>query len=148
MGDHTGTGSDRARGVMSIQPLLRLVATRPHLLVDHVDAYAALVDEEISVAVSDWKRRTLLNAVALSLLAVGGMLGGVALMLDAVVSTPSRENGWVLVVVPAIPIVVALLCLIARARSRQHAFSDVRQQLAADLKMLREVCSPERATTS
>ena len=31
-----------------IHPLLRLAATQPHLLGDHVEAYAALVGEEVS----------------------------------------------------------------------------------------------------
>ena len=30
-----------------IHPLLRLAATEPHLLGDHVEAYAALVGEEV-----------------------------------------------------------------------------------------------------
>jgi uncharacterized membrane protein YqjE len=124
-----------------------LVATQPQLLGDHVEAYAALVSEEMGEAVSVWKRRVLLSAIALGLLAVGAMLSGVALMLWAVTPTPNIRAAWVLVVVPAVPLVVALLCLLAFQRETPRAFADVKQQLAADFTMLREVSSPERASS-
>ena len=133
---------------MSIHPLLRLVATQPQLLADHVEAYAALVNEEMGNAVSVWKRRVLLNAIALGLLAVGVMLGGVALMLWAVIPTPNIRAAWALVIVPAVPLVVSLLCLLACQRETPLAFADVKQQLAADFMMLREVSSPERASSA
>ena len=65
-----------------IHPLLRLAATQPHLLGDHVEAYAALVGEEaqqdLDVAGS---RASAFTCGALALFAIGLVLIGVALML-------------------------------------------------------------------
>ena len=131
---------------VSIHPLLRLVATRPQLLADHVEAYAALVNEEIGQAILVLRRRVVMSAVALGLLAVGGMLCGVALMLWAVTPGSTIRAVWMLVIVPAVPLVVSLLCVLACQRETPRAFSDVKQQLAADFTMLREVGSTEQAS--
>ncbi len=126
---------------MSIHPLLRLAATRPQLLVDHVEAYAALVNEEIGEAVSIWKRRALLGATALGLLFVGAVLGGMALMLWALTPAPTIRAAWALSIVPAVPFVISLLCLLACRGEAPRPFKDVKEQLAADFTMLREVSS-------
>ena len=59
-----------------LHPLLHLVATQPQLLADHAEAYAELVAEELGDFSVTWKRRALLNAVALC-------FGGVAAVLRA-----------------------------------------------------------------
>lgn len=124
---------------MFIHPLLRLLVTEPQLLADHVEAYAVLVDEEIANVVSIWKRRVVLNVIAFGLLAVGLTLGGVALMFWAVLPTPDIRSSWTLILVPSIPMAIALVCLLACRREMPRAFPDTKQQLAADLMMLREV---------
>jgi len=129
---------------MSLQPLLHLVATQPHLLVDHVEAYAALVDEEMGEAISYWKSRTLMNAIALLLLIVGVILGGVAAMLWMVVPISHTTPVWGLIVIPVTPLSVALLCLLVRPRAPSSMFADLKGQLATDLRMLRRVSSPVR----
>ena len=96
--------------------MLRLVVTQPQLLAGHVEAYAALVREEMGEAVSVWKQRVLLSVIALSLLAVGAMLGGVAMMLGAVITPPNNHAAWALAIVPAVPLVASLLCLLACRR--------------------------------
>ena len=131
---------------MFIHPLLRLLVTEPQLLADHVEAYAVLVDEEIANVVSGWKRRVVLIVIALGLLAVGLMLGGVALMFCAV--TPDIRLSWTLILVPSVPIAIALLCLLACQREMPRAFADTKQQLAADLMMLREISSPNQGRRS
>ena len=50
-----------------IHPLLRLAATEPHLLGDHVEAYAALVGEEVAKVSTSWATRLGLYAAALVL---------------------------------------------------------------------------------
>jgi len=131
---------------MSLQPLLHLVATRPHLLVDHVEAYAALVDEEMGQAISYWKSRTLMNGIALLLFIVGVVLGGVAAMLWMVVPTSHTTPVWGLIAIPLTPLSVALLCLLVRPRAPSSMFADVKGQLAADLRMLRRASSPVHET--
>lgn len=64
-----------------IHPLLRLAATEPHLLGDHVEAYAALVGEEVTRASTSWVTRIGLYLVALAMVMVGLVLAGVALLL-------------------------------------------------------------------
>ena len=130
---------------MSIQPFLRLVATHPHLLADHLEAYAALVDEEVSAAVSFWRGRALMNVIALLLLMVAVMLGGMAVMLWMVVPTSSIRPAWGLVVVPVTPLLVALVCLLLRQRAPSSMFAEVKQQLAVDFRMLRGASSPASA---
>lgn len=124
---------------MSAHPLLRLAATQPHLLADHVGAYAGLVNEELSKSISEWKRNLALNAIALGLLVVSAVLAGVALMLWAVIPAPNIHSLWALIAAPAVPGAIALLCLLAGRSHAGFAFAEVKQQLAADLSMLREV---------
>lgn len=122
-----------------IHPLLRLVATQPQLLADHAEAYAGLVAEELGKTGAVLKRRALLAAVALSLTAVAVVLAGVALMLWAVLPATAIQAPWALVVAPAVPALVALACALAAKQEQPSAFADLRQQMAADLVMLREV---------
>ena len=122
-----------------IHPLLRLIATQPQLLADHAEAYAGLVGEELSKTTAVWKQRVLLNAVALCLVGVAAVLGGVALMLWAVIPAANIQAPWALLVAPGVPALLALCCGFAARRERDAAFVDLKQQIAADLVMLREV---------
>ena len=131
---------------MSIHPILRLVATHPHLLADHVEAYAALVDEEVAAALSFWRGRALMNGIALLLLLVAAILGGVAVMLWMVVPPSSIGPSWGLVAVPLAPLLLALMCLLLRRRAPSSMFADVKQQLATDFRMLRGASLPARTT--
>ena len=124
---------------MTIHPLLRLVATQPQLLADHAEAYAGLVGEEMGRTAAVWKQRVVLNMVALSLVAVATVLGGVALMLWAVMPAAQIQAPWALIAAPVVPLVLALYCLFAGRRQGGASFADLKQQLAADLSMLREV---------
>lgn len=123
-----------------IHPLLHLVATKPHLLGDHVEAYAELVGAEVGKTSKLLLSRVVYSVVALFLLTSGLTFTGVALMLWAVVPSDSMNSPWLLVVVPLVPLVAGALCLWkARAQAEQNAFDSVKQQLSADLAMLREV---------
>ncbi|BDT66618.1 hypothetical protein os1_07810 [Comamonadaceae bacterium OS-1] len=125
-----------------MHPLLRLVATQPQLLVDHVEAYADLVTEEIGHVSSAWKLRIVLYAVALCSLGVGTVLAGVALMLWAVVPFSEMHAPWALVAAPLLPIAVAICCLIAARQESTDSFDNLRKQVKADIGMLREVSAP------
>ena len=123
-----------------LHPLLHLVATQPQLLADHAEAYADMVAAEVGAASAAWKRQALLNAVALCCLGVAAVLAGVALMLWAVIPAADIQAPWALIAAPLLPIAVALGCLwAARARTGGSAFDKLRQQLKADILMLREV---------
>lgn len=122
-----------------LHPLLHLIATKPQLLADHAEAYADLLGEELGSASALWKRRALLVGVGLCCVGVSAVLAGVALMLWAVIPASDIQAPWALVVAPLLPAVVAVGCLVA-ARSQQApgAFSNVRNQVKADVAMLRE----------
>lgn len=122
-----------------IHPLLRLVATQPELLADHAEAYAGLVSEEIGKTAAAWKQRALVNAIALGSLAVSVVLIGVALMLWAVIPVTTMVAPWALIATPAVPALIAVICAVIGRSRGTDAFADLKQQLAADLSMLREV---------
>ncbi|MBW6496170.1 MAG: hypothetical protein K0B16_16765 [Burkholderiaceae bacterium] len=123
-----------------IHPLLQLIATQPRLLADHAEAYAELMATEIDAVSALWKRRAVLNAVALCCLAVAAILAGVALMLWAVIPATQLQAPWALIVAPLPPVVAALWCLMAaRVQSDGGPFENLRRQFTADMVMLREV---------
>jgi len=123
-----------------IHPLLRLAATQPHLLGDHIEGYAALVGEEVSKVSTSLMMRIGLYLGALLLFAIGLILVGVALMLRATVAETDYSAGWALFVVPLTPFVLGGVCVVvARARPMVNAFDTVKKQLNADMAMLREV---------
>lgn len=123
-----------------LHPLLHLVATQPQLLADHAEAYAEMVVAEIGTVSTAWKRRAVLNAVALCCLGVAAVLAGVALMLWAVIPPVDIQAPWALVAAPLLPIGAAAACLLAaRWGGDVSGFDKLRQQVKADIVMLREV---------
>lgn len=122
-----------------IHPLLRLIASQPQLLADHAEAYAGLVGEELGKTTAVWKQRVLLLALALCLAGVAAVLGGVALMLWAVTPAANIHSHWALIAAPVVPAVLALWSAYEGLREDSDAFADLKQQIAADLVMLREV---------
>lgn len=123
-----------------IHPLLRLAATEPQLLGDHVEAYAVLLGEEAKEVSDSWIKRITLYAVAGIMGLVGLILVGVALLFWAAVPTGQYNAGWALVVIPLVPLAAAAICAFsARSTPMVSAFEKVKQQLNADMAMLREV---------
>ena len=126
-----------------IHPLLRLAATEPHLLGDHVEAYAALVGDEVHKVTTSWATRIGLYVGALFLGALGLVLVGVALLLCAALPSSDYPAPWAMIVVPLVPLAGAAVCvLIARSKPIENAFDAVKKQLNADMAMLREVSAP------
>ena len=122
-----------------IHPLLRLIATQPHLLVDHAEAYAELASDEFSKTASLWKWRVVLSVVGLFLIVVAAILGGVALMLWAVIPSTSIQAPWALVAGPLIPAAIAVGCLMKARQQPPSSFDALKKQIRADLLMVREV---------
>lgn len=120
--------------------LLHLITTRPQLLVEHAQAYAELANADLDVVASAWKRQIRLAATALCAAAVALVLAGVALMLWAVIPAAQIEAPWALVAAPLVPALLALWCVLAaRAEGARQAFGNLKEQMRADLLMLREV---------
>ena len=122
--------------------LLALLATRPQLLLDHAQAYAALVGEEFGLASNDWQRRALLQVAALCFFGVTTVLAGVAVMLWVTVAIPMTAP-WVLVAVPVLPLLIAIVCqLLARQSNGREPFANLSRQVNADMALLRAVGKP------
>ena len=123
-----------------IHPLLRLAASEPHLLGQHVEAYAALVGEEVGKVSMSWLVRIGLYLAAAAMLGVGLVLVGVALLLAAALPSTDYPATWAMFVVPAAPFVIAAVCVfIARSQATVGGFDKIKLQLNADMAMLREV---------
>ena len=126
-----------------MHPLLALIAIKPQLLMDHALAYAALFSEEFSLARTQWRNAVILQAVAVSFLGAAIVLAGVALMLWAVTPIAQIHTPWLLFMTPLGPLVVAIACqLAARKQSQSAVFSTLRQQMSADMALLRAVTPP------
>ena len=123
-----------------LHPLLHLIATKPQLLGEHAGAYAELVGDEVDKAAKSWTSRLGFYAVAFFLLTVGTVFAGVALMLLALMPMANMNLPWLLILVPCAPLLAGSLCLLrARAEPKYAAFDALKQQVSADLAMLREV---------
>jgi uncharacterized membrane protein YqjE len=125
-----------------VHPLLRLAATQPQLLADHAEAYASLLGEELGRTAAAYKQRLLLSAVALGLAVVAAMLAGTALMLWAVTPAANLQAPWALIAAPGVAALLAAACALGGRPAQGDAFADLKQQLAADLAMLRDVGTP------
>lgn len=123
-----------------IHPLLRLAATEPHLLGDHVEAYAALVGEEVNKVSASMITRVALYGAALCMVAVGLVLIGVALLFCAAIPSSDYPAPWAMFVVPLAPLIIAAACVFfARSKPTEKPFDTLKKQLNADMAMLREV---------
>ena len=126
-----------------MHPLLRLLTTQPQLLADHAQAYGELAGAELSRVSTAWKRRAVLGAVGAVCLGVTTVLAGVALLLWAAIPVAQMPAPWLLVVVPLVTAAAALGCILAlRAGDEPGAFEEIRQQIQADIAMLREATAP------
>jgi uncharacterized membrane protein YqjE len=122
-----------------LHPLIRLLATRPHLLAEHLGGYAHLLSVQVDDALALAKVRTVLVAGLAAGAVIGTGLAGVAVMLLAVIPVDQMPAPWALVVAPALPIIGASLCWWLLLRQPQLLSLDVlRDQLAADAALLHE----------
>lgn len=119
-----------------LHPLFSALVHRPDLVVDHVSAYAALLQAEAAAAGSQWMGR----ALAWVLVAAGGLLfavfAGVALMVGVLMA----QFHWVLLAVPGFFLALtALAYLRARQAPPSSGFADLKAQFENDVRTLRSV---------
>jgi hypothetical protein len=116
-----------------VHPIFSVLITRPELVMDHVAGYAALAQEEASTVGVQVARRAVAWAVTGIGLLVFVILAGVACMIGA-----TSGYHWALVVVPAVPLVIAIAAyFVARKPLPSSAFTELRAQLDADAQALR-----------
>jgi hypothetical protein len=119
-----------------IHPIFSVLISRPELVAEHVAGYAALVQEEAATVGSAAGRKAAAWAVAGVSLIVFLVLAGVAAMLGAI----NAQFHWALVVVPAIPLVLAVVAIsIARKPMPGKAFVELKAQIDADAQALRSL---------
>lgn len=122
-----------------LHPIFSTVLGHPELVAEHLANYAALVRQESAQAGRGLVARIVaaLLAVASATLALG--LIGVAVLIGVM----NGSFHWVLVAVPAVAVLLALACTWYATRPAPgHAFDDLRSQLEADLRALREAGAP------
>jgi len=125
---------------MTIHPLLHLIASKPHLLGDHIQAYTELIGAEVHKTSESLISRAVMLGSAVFLLLLGLVFLGVALMLWAVVPGDDMNAPWLLIAVPLVPLVGGVVCFfLGKASPRQGPFDTVKEQMKADIAMLREV---------
>jgi hypothetical protein len=119
-----------------VHPIFSVLVSRPELVMEHVAGYAALVQQEASSVGSEVAKRAIAWAVCAFCGLVFLILAGVAAMLGAV----SGGFHWALLLVPAIPLALALAAWnVARQRLPARAFAELRAQLDADAQVLRSL---------
>lgn len=125
-----------------IRPLFQLMATEPELLTEHLQSYAALLGDEVDSFQGQFKRHWVMFAVLCLLVTVTLILSGVGLMLWLI--TPAAQIQqlqvpWALWLVPIGMAVACIALTIAmKQKERTPGFLVLRQQIAADLAMLRQ----------
>jgi hypothetical protein len=118
-----------------IHPIFSVILRRPDLLARHLSNHAELIRAEFAQA----KRAVVVKAVA-------GVVAGVSLLLAlglsaiAVMLAVVERFHWALIAVPGVAWLVFIVCAIAATRAAvQPKAEDVREQVEADLDLLRHV---------
>ncbi|MEY2802578.1 MAG: hypothetical protein RL513_2163 [Pseudomonadota bacterium] len=119
---------------MVLHPIFSVLARRPDLVLDHLSAYAALVQDEAMRTGSGLLRRVIAGTIAVCAFLVFLVLAGLAAMLGALQS----QFHWMLLLVPGTALALAV---VAYLQASQHlppgALTSLRAQVEADLETLR-----------
>lgn len=120
-------------------PLIKMLVSRPEMLAEHVGAYAELAAAEASQAVDQARNKVIVGAAAAVLVLVGLMLAGVAALLCAALPLTAMPAPWLLVAVPALPLLAAVAAALwLRSRPARTSFALLREQMARDSALVRE----------
>ncbi|MBT9567827.1 MAG: phage holin family protein [Thiobacillus sp.] len=115
-----------------LPPLLRILLDEPALLAAHAAAYTDLIKQESCTFRARMVRRIGYLLMLYGCALLGLLFAGVALMLHAV----TGAGDWLLWVVPAVPLVGALVAGWAVWRApRTDSFPKTRAQLGEDMQM-------------
>jgi hypothetical protein len=125
-----------------MQRLFTVFMAQPDLLLEHANAYAALVSDDIKSASTAGKQSAVWGAALLCCVGVAAVLAGGALMIWATVAENAIRLPWVLLATPIAPLIAAAFCFKKfRPQSDAPAFAKLRHQIAADMQMLQEIHS-------
>jgi hypothetical protein len=125
-----------------MRPLLQLMASEPELLSEHLQSYAELLGEEVDSFQGQFKRHWVMFAALALLATVTIILAGVGLMLWLItpdVQMRQLQVPWALWLVPlGMAALCAAIALIMTRQKRTPGFQVLRQQIAADIAMLKQ----------
>ncbi|MBI3369744.1 MAG: hypothetical protein HY021_15225 [Burkholderiales bacterium] len=122
-----------------LHPLVQLLAAKPHLMADHLAGYGRLLGLQANEALRAVRGSVLLLAASVCCALVGTGLAGVALLLLGALPVQPMPMAWLLVAVPAAPLIAAALCILAwRQRRGAPSLQALNAQIDADLALLRE----------
>jgi hypothetical protein len=120
-------------------PLIKMLATRPEMLAEHVGAYAELAAAETAYAVEQMRTKALVGAGSALLGLIGLIFAGVALLLCGALPVDDMPAAWLLVVVPALPLLGAIGgALWLKSRPPTPSFSRLREQMERDNGLMQE----------
>jgi uncharacterized membrane protein YqjE len=119
-----------------LHPLFSTLIQRPDLVVDHLSAYAQLIQQESTSAGTALAGRLIAwVAAALSALVFLG-LAGAAVMLGVL----QNQFHWILVAVPGFALVATIISMVwALNPAKVEKFPELRAQLDNDARALRSV---------
>ena len=120
-------------------PLIRLSASKPHLLAQHLGGYADLAAAQAADAAQALQRRLMLGAALAGCLLVGVVMVGMAVLLVAVVPLSAMPAPWLLLAAPALPLLAAaVMAWKLRSHTWNWSSAEWRAQFMADLQLLDE----------
>ena len=125
-----------------IYALLKAAVLKPRLLAAHLHNYGEFIRSEMQGTVRYWA----IKAVAFAVFGIGMLafliLSGVAAMIGVM----QNQYHWILLVVPAVPLGLALVALVvALQRTSGQGISSIKQQFAADMQALHGPVATEAA---
>jgi uncharacterized membrane protein YqjE len=119
-----------------LHPIFSTLMQRPDLVMDHLSAYAALLQQEASSAGSELLARAVAWVLAVLSVLVFLVLAGTALMLGLL----QNQFHWVLLAVPGFALVLTIIAVFqARKPLRSERFPELKAQLDSDARALRMV---------
>lgn len=119
-----------------LHPLFSTLIKRPDLVVDHLSAYAELVQMEVGDVVGDLLTRAASWIAAVIAGALFLVLAGIALMLGLL----QNQFHWSLVVVPGAALLLLVVAVVRALKPwKAERFPELRAQVASDVEALRAV---------
>ena len=120
--------------------MLRLFTAQPQLALDHLGYYFDWLHSEVNRVSAQWCLRLVLLALAIAFVGATFVLAGVAVMLAAIPMGSDPLLGWVLVVTPLCPLLLALVCLLVAIKSKpqERIVDQLKAQIHEDILMFRE----------
>ena len=118
-----------------LPPLLRIIINEPGLLTEHAVAYSHLISNDAHLWKASVKRQLVLKAMMGGSLLLALLFAGIAVMVWGA----TDHNHWTLIVVPVVPLVVAIVAgFMAADKSDYAPFAATKSQICTDVSMFKE----------